>query len=307
MIMNMPNKLNLKQPKYILPAILYFPLLGLGYLFINIFHTEIAEEVNTELQTTEYLNAELPSANVKEGLGGKRENVEKTFGNIRDLSAMENIDNDLDSVKKKEDFSSNYTEKDLEELAKNARSQGERELYNDMRRKLQEQAGTARDQSGADFVKDISDEERAKIDELRRNNHLDDVEQALGNIRKNAAGKVADAQKQAEGEVARLDSLNDVREGINAKLSVKTKTAVTALDEDEEATSVVKKVREESDYFNTLSVNEKESSMIKAIVDEDIKAVDGSRVRLRLLDDIEINDVVLKKGSYLYCVMSGFI
>ena len=173
--MNMPNKLNLKQPKYILPAILYFPLLGLGYLFIDIFHTEIAEEVNTELQTTEYLNAELPSANVKEGLGGKRENVEKTFGNIRDLSAMENIDNDLDSVKKKEDFSSNYTEKDLEELAKNARSQGERELYNDMRRKLQEQAGTARDQSGADFVKDISDEERAKIDELRRNNHLDDV------------------------------------------------------------------------------------------------------------------------------------
>ena len=272
--MNMPNKLNLKQPKYILPAILYFPLLGLGYLFIDIFHTEIAEEVNTELQTTEYLNAELPSANVKEGLGGKRENVEKTFGNIRDLSAMENIDNDLDSVKKKEDFSSNYTEKDLEELAKNARSQGERELYNDMRRKLQEQAGTARDQSG--------------------------------NIRKDAAGKVADAQKQAEGEVARLDSLNDVREGINAKLSVKTKTAVTALDEDEEATSVVKKVREESDYFNTLSVNEKESSMIKAIVDEDIKAVDGSRVRLRLLDDIEINDVVLKKGSYLYCVMSGF-
>ena len=125
---------------------------------------------------------------------------------------MENIDNDLDSVKKKEDFSSNYTEKDLEELAKNARSQGERELYNDMRRKLQEQAGTARDQSGADFVKDISDEERAKIDELRRNNQLDDVEKALSNIRKDAAGKVADAQKQAEGEVARLDSLNDVRE-----------------------------------------------------------------------------------------------
>jgi len=306
MIMNMPNKLNLKQPKYILPAILYFPLLGLGYLFIDIFHTEIAEEVNTELQTTEYLNAELPSANVKEGLGGKRENVEKTFGNIRDLSAMENIDNDLDSIKKKEDFSSNYTEKDLEELAKNASSQAERDRYNDMRRKLQEQAGTARDQSGAEFVKDISDDERAKIDELRRNNHLDDVEQALGNIRKDAAGKVADAQKQAEGEVARLDSLNDVREGINAKLSVKTKTAVTALDEDEEASSVVKKVREESNYFNTLSVNEKESSMIKAIVDEDIKAVDGSRVRLRLLDDIEINDVVLKKGSYLYCVMSGF-
>ena len=160
-------KINFKQPKYVLPAVLYFPLLGLGYLIIDIFHTEIPEEVQSDLQTTEYLNAELPSANVKDGLGGKRENVEKTFGNIRDLSAMENIENDLDSVKKKEDFESNYTEKDLEELAKNAKSKAERDRYLDMRNKLQKQADDARDQSGADFLKDISDEERAKIDALR--------------------------------------------------------------------------------------------------------------------------------------------
>lgn len=304
--MDNPNKINFKQPKYILPAILYFPLLGLGYLFIDIFHTEIVEEENSELQTTEYLNADLPSANVKEGLGGKRENVEKTFGNIRDLSAMENIDNDLDSVKKKEDFSSNYTEKDLEELAKNAKSKADRDRYLDMRNKLNQQAKDARDQAGADFVQDISDEERAKIDALRRNNRLEEVEQALGNVRKEAANKVAAAQQQAEGEINRLDSIQELREGINASATAKKNTPVTSLNEEDEATSVVKKVREESDYFNTLSVNEKESSMIKAIVDEDIKAVDGSRVRLRLLDAIEINDVVLKKGSYLYCVMSGF-
>ena len=52
--------------------------------------------------------------------------------------------------------------------------------------------------------------------------------------------------------------------------------------------------------------NEPEPSLIKAIIDEDIKAVDGSRVRLRLLDDVEINDVFLPKGSYLYATMSGF-
>ena len=111
-------KINFKQPKYILPAILYFPLLGLGYLIIDIFHTDIQEEVQSDLQTTEYLNAELPSANVSDGLGGKRENVEKTFGDIRDLSAMENIESDLDSVRK-EGFASNYTEKDLEQRKKN--------------------------------------------------------------------------------------------------------------------------------------------------------------------------------------------
>lgn len=42
------------------------------------------------------------------------------------------------------------------------------------------------------------------------------------------------------------------------------------------------------------------------IIDEDVKATDGSRVRLRLLDDVEIGDMVVPKGSYLYATMSGF-
>ena len=260
------KKINFKQPKYILPAILYFPLLGLGYLFIDIFHTEIPEDVQSDLQTTEYLNPELPSANVRDDLGGKRENVEKTFGNIRDLSAMENIENDLDSVKKKEGFESNYTEKDLEELAKNAKSKAEHDRYMDMRNKLQQQAGDARDQSGADFVK---------------------------------------AHKRAEKQLSD-DSVSIPSAGISATVTTKKRNAVNAINDDEEAVSVVKKVRDGSDYFNTLSVNEKESNLIKAIVDEDVKAVEGSRVRLRLLDDIEVNDIVLKKNSYLYCIMSGF-
>ena len=75
---------------------------------------------------------------------------------------------------------------------------------------------------------------------------------------------------------------------------------------DDEPQEVVKKVKVTSDYFNTLCDNDKETSLIKAIIDENIKAVDGSRVRLRLLDDIEINDVVVPKGSYLYATMSGF-
>ena len=35
-----------------------------------------------------------------------------------------------------------------------------------------------------------------------------------------------------------------------------------------------------SDYFNTLTQNEHEPKLIKAIIDEDVKATDGSRVRL---------------------------
>jgi hypothetical protein len=68
----------------------------------------------------------------------------------------------------------------------------------------------------------------------------------------------------------------------------------------------VKKVKVTSDYFNTLTGNDPEPNLIKAIIDEDVKAVDGSRVRLRLLDDIEINDIVVPKGTYIYALDERF-
>ena len=68
----------------------------------------------------------------------------------------------------------------------------------------------------------------------------------------------------------------------------------------------MKKVKTTSDYFNTLAKDAREPKLIKAIIDENIKAVDGSRVRLRLLDDIEINESVVRRGTYLYATVSGF-
>ena len=68
----------------------------------------------------------------------------------------------------------------------------------------------------------------------------------------------------------------------------------------------VKKVKTTSDYFNTLSKDIREPKLIQAIIDENIKAVDGSRVSLRLLDDVEIDEHIVKRGSYLYAIMNGF-
>ena len=37
-----------------------------------------------------------------------------------------------------------------------------------------------------------------------------------------------------------------------------------------------------------------------------MKVINGSRVRLRLLDDIDIGNRTIPRGSYIYCTMSGF-
>ena len=86
------DRINFRQPKYVLPAILYPLLLVTGYLVFDIFDTEVAESP-TSLQTTEYLNPELPEAQMRDdGIGGKYESMVKSYGRIQDYSAVENIE-----------------------------------------------------------------------------------------------------------------------------------------------------------------------------------------------------------------------
>ena len=63
--MKMTKKINFRQPKYMLPAILYFPVLGASYCIFDLFNAEKAEVPDKNMQTTEFLNPELPKAMTK--------------------------------------------------------------------------------------------------------------------------------------------------------------------------------------------------------------------------------------------------
>lgn len=60
-----------------------------------------------------------------------------------------------------------------------------------------------------------------------------------------------------------------------------------------------------TNYFNTIMAD-REKTLITAILDEGIKAWEGSRVRIRLLEPIFIDGRLLAKGQYLYGICSGF-
>ncbi|WP_438269786.1 conjugative transposon protein TraM [Parabacteroides merdae] len=68
---------------------------------------------------------------------------------------------------------------------------------------------------------------------------------------------------------------------------------------------VSKAQTDDNEFFNTLR-DKKQPSHIHAMVDEVVKGKQGSRVRIRLLDDIEVDGYKLTKGSYLYSFISGF-
>lgn len=115
-IMKILEKINFRQPKYMLPAILYFPLLGTSYFIFDLFQTETIEIQDKALQTTEFLNPELPGAQIKDdGIGSKYENMAKSWGKIQDYSAVDNIDRE-EPDKNKEEYESKYTQDDIDLL-----------------------------------------------------------------------------------------------------------------------------------------------------------------------------------------------
>ena len=275
------KKINWKQPKYMIPLIIYFPLLFVGYFVIDLFHTEKAE-IPDGLATTEYLNPDLPEAKMKgDGIGNKYESMLKSYGKIDDYSALGNIERNEEDTH--EEYESKYTDEEREQLeAQEAAKLAE------MQRQLQESA-----QKGLEIAQggSSSEEDRIARSKQREQEAMDELNRAIA---------LARLQAQQSMMPAATDTADAGQREGKVEASDKKKT------DDDEPQEVVKKVKVTSDYFNTLCDNDKETSLIKAIIDENIKAVDGSRVRLRLLDDIEINDVVVPKGSYLYATMSGF-
>lgn len=302
--MMITDKINFKQPKYVLPAILYPLLLISGYLIFDIFDTEPAKTENA-LQATEFLNPELPQARVDNngGIDGKYESMVKSYGRIQDFSAVENIERN-NNKDDKEAYESKYTEDDLALLDTEAdRRMEELERLREMQERLRKSAekGEAMNHDTVSLPS-LDEHERIARSEQRRKEALAELDKALAEARSQGRKGLEPTPDNTDTSVYRpvtTGTVTDRNVEVNGN-------AVHELGDDAETGQVVKKIKTSSDYFHTLAENEPEPKLIKAIIDENIKAVDGSRVRLRLLDDVEINETVVPKGSYLYATMSGF-
>ena len=300
--MKLTEKINFRQPKYMIPLVIYIPLLFCGYFVIRLFNTEKADVDNSKLETTEYYNDKLPEAHIKgDGIGDKYSNMLNDFGKIKDKSAVENIERTAEDTK--ESYESQYSDA---ELAAMDQSSSEAQASLERLRQIQQQ------------IKDQQEKDNPLGNDRSRGN-TEEEEQTLENLRKALAEARQEGLRQANGamndfEDASANAGTKARQSIEANIKdeeieanvTTNENAVTEIAEEAKAEEVVKKQKETSEYFNTITTNEPEHKLIKAIIDEDIKAVDGSRVRLRLLDDIDIGERTIQAGSYLYCTMSGF-
>lgn len=293
------------QPKYAIPALVYIPILGLGYFVINMFTSEIPEK--QEGESTEYLNNKLPDANIKgDGIGNKYDAMKDSYGLIENETAVDNAGED--SIKKEEtiyDTKGKYdNEKDVVNREagaiqkKDESSEAMQNLQNIQRQVIaQRNRRYGRDESSDDeelrtLQQRLAQAKQDESDEQQRQKRLAKERDQVASDMNNQVEK---ARKQYEG-----------KQTADTKI-VEHKDAVREIKEDQEIVEVAKKKKHvESNYFNTIASKKDDSNLIKAIIDENVKASDGSRIRLRLLDDLEAGDMTIPKGTYLYANMTGF-
>ena len=268
--MRLIERINFRQTKYMLPAILLLPLLIASYFIIDLFQAEKAEIDHSGLQSTEFLNPTLPDAKLKsDGIGSKYENMNKAWGRISDETAVNIIERD-NPDEDKEQYESKYSDDDIALL---------------------------------DGQADSIPVAQATDTKTREQEALAELERALAEARLKGRNAVQPTDEPTDSTAMAANQPPQVNERGTVEEESK---AVNALTDDDPTVAMVKKIETASDYFNTIAGDEGDPKLIKAIIDEDIKATDGSRVRLRLLDDVEINECVVKQGTYLYATMSGF-
>lgn len=107
-------------------------------------------------------------------------------------------------------------------------------------------------------------------------------------------------------QMAIMDSISRQNDP-DYKDEIKKKQAAEAVarQQEEQIWLPVNKVDFLSSDFNTV-LPEKPPAMISAIIDENLTSYAGSRIRIRLLEDIMAGNNLVTKGTYLYALISGF-
>lgn len=278
------KRLNLRQPKYIFPLVVFFPLIGLIYFGMETFK---GGEKTAKNVVTDSINMSLPKAQ-NEGMEDKMSAMNSRFSEGGAFSAVDGIG---DEVEQKDTTGSGYNSEEMEAIRK---EQAER-----LRQMKAEQDLRERQQANMNRIKGYGSSGRSQQDDL--NDYTRELER-IQNRSMERQNRYYAEQKRRDKE-AEAEERRQQQEVIDA-LTGNTKKKQKA----KEKTEIVEKVQEKNaEQFNTVTSTENiDEPLIKAMIDKTTKAREGTRLRFKLLDDVTVKGIKLKKGSYLYGIVTGF-
>jgi len=132
------------------------------------------------------------------------------------------------------------------------------------------------------------------------------INRPQGNMRSVSTNKpAADPMQLFRQQMALVDSMgkaNDPEYQRKKRLENQSKSSSAPAEIEKKLT--VSKVNH-AEEFNSIRADE-DQHFLSAIIDQDITGFSGSRLRIRLLDDMMAGRFLVKKGTYLYALISGF-
>ena len=115
----------------------------------------------------------------------------------------------------------------------------------------------------------------------------------------------ADPMQLFRQQMALIDSMDKSHDPDYKAQQKKALAEKLAAATPQEQTLPVTKASNSTAAFNTI-MPEQHDGLIRAIVDQNITGYAGSRLRIRLLEDIMAGHFLVKQGTYLYAEISGF-
>src|SRR5690606_6741034 len=284
-------KIDFKKPKYLMPVLLlpFMFLLNYGILSFSGEEEPDKDERNTDIQVDiGNVSEQVRNSKIDDKLDAFRSRYKRADGH----TAIENLKLDVDDSVL-EESSYNLTERRMLDSIDNA-------LRNSLSSPSfpQEQPPYSPGSSGTRQPTAFIPGADKALDKA--------IEQLQGGTRQDEDDKVKyeDPMERFRPQMPVIDSTS--RANDHGLQEAVTDNEETPTELHQRPRLKVKKAERPSTHFNTVGKTD-ESTLIKAIVDEEIKkGTLGNRVRIRLLEDIQVGKTTLKQGSYLYALISGY-
>lgn len=298
-------KINFKQPKYVLPLIL-LPFLC---LFFFVYHSSASKkQVETKKEPGIQDNVGAVSAAVqKKELSDKLDAYRNTYKQADGYTALAPIGEEKSSEAA---FGNQYSSKEKRLL--DSIDQAMKQKYHNGAG----QAGLRGSPLPYTGGMPVPDRRASQLKEDKAlaaalsslSNHKPPVSASVSASASTPAGARvrSDPMELFKAQMAYADSISKANDpAFKAEQQKKAALAQAESLRMQQVRLPVAKVSDAPDDFNTIYAN-KNDGFIMAIIDENRTGYAGSRIRLRLLEDITAGHTVVKKGTYLYALINGF-
>lgn len=292
--MNFLKEINFRQPKYILPLIIAPFLVLLYYVMGRLF---VSDENKQNTHQVEGYNTKVPIPASEQDIAPKFESLQEDFN-----AQESNLRSYLEELGEEEEEKGIIVDlmtqeerllKDSIDISKDIT----KKIIEQQKKKLNQIIGHSDNSLSGYLSPTINHEEEVlKIASL---DEKDIIDKEFTNNENLVENKVSEDLEQFKKRFRALDSLqNPSKYLVNEQVSSNSEP-------EEQFAKLNPSKKQASSIFNTIS-NENKKTSIRALMDEGIIIYKGSRIRLRLMKDVFIDELYLKKGSYLYGVVKSF-